>query len=71
MSPNIVIQSLKQHKIVISDSPGPIGGIILESDEGATIKINDLGITIDNGKGATIELIGQSVDINKGEKRIK
>jgi len=70
MSPNIVIQSLKQHKIVISDLPGPTGGIILKSDGGATIKINDLGITIDNGKGATIELIGQSVDINKGEMRI-
>ena len=70
-SPNIVIQSMMQHNIVISDLPGPLGGITLKSASGAIIKINDLGIFIDNGKGATIELIGSSIDINKGKKIIK
>ena len=69
-SPNIVIQSLLQHNIVISDLPGPAGGIILKSATGATIIVNDIGITIDNGKGATIELLGPSVDINKGGMKI-
>ena len=70
-SPNIVIQSMHQHSIVISDLPGPTGGIILKSTTGATIKVNDFGITIDNGKGARIEMVGPIVDINKGELKIQ
>jgi hypothetical protein len=65
--PNIVIQSLLQHSIMISDMPpSPLtGGIILTSTTGAKIVVNDLGIFIDNGQGATVELIGPSVMINK------
>jgi len=69
-SPNIVIQSFLQHHIVISDLPGPTGGIILKSTTGATIKVNDIGITIDNGKGAKIEMIGPVVDINSGALKV-
>ena len=65
--PNIIIQSLLQHSIVVSDMPpSPVtGGIILTSTTGAKIVVNDTGIFIDNGKGATVELVGPSVMINK------
>ncbi len=65
--PNLVIQSLLQQSIVISDMPPtPVtGGIILQSTTGATIVVNDSGIYINNGKGATVELVGPTVMINK------
>src|SRR5262249_9988090 len=47
----IVFQTAGQNAIVVSDLPGPRGGIMLKSTTGATIVINDLGITIQNGKG--------------------
>ncbi len=70
VSPSIILQSQAQNKVVISDVPGPLGGIEIKSTTGATIKVNDIGITIDNGKGATIELLGPSVDINRGALKI-
>lgn len=66
VSPSIILQTQAQHKIVISDVPGPTGGIEIKSTTGAVIRVNDIGITIDNGKGASIEMIGPSVDINRG-----
>jgi hypothetical protein len=65
--PNLVIQSLLQHSIMISDMPPSpaTGGIILQSTTGAMIVVNDTGIYINNGKGATVELIGPTVMINK------
>lgn len=65
-SPSMVLQTGLQHSIVISDVPGPTGGIMLKSTTGALIAINDLGITISNGKGATITLTGPTVNINNG-----
>jgi len=65
-SPSIVLQSQMQNSIVISDVPGPTGGIMLKSVTGAMILVNDVGITISNGKGATITLVGNAVDINMG-----
>jgi hypothetical protein len=66
--PNIIIQSLLQHSIMISDMPpSPVtGGIILKSTTNAMIVVNDSGIYIDNGKGASIMLVGPNVTINKG-----
>lgn len=66
--PNIVLQSLLQHAIVISDlPPSPAsGGIILQSASKAMIVVNDSGIYITNGKGASITLVGPSVTINNG-----
>ena len=63
-SPNIVIQSLGQNTLVISDLPGPTGGIILKSPTGASIIVNDTGIYINNGKGASINLLGPAVNIS-------
>jgi hypothetical protein len=66
--PNIIIQSLLQHSVMISDMPpSPVtGGIILKSTTNAMIVVNDSGIYIDNGKGASIMLVGPNVTINKG-----
>jgi uncharacterized protein involved in type VI secretion and phage assembly len=63
---NVVLQTPGQTAIVVSDAPGPQGGIMLRSATGATIQVNDVGITISNGKGATIVLSGPSVDVNNG-----
>jgi uncharacterized protein involved in type VI secretion and phage assembly len=62
----IVLQTQLQNSVLISDFPGPTGGIQLTTTTGARIVVNDLGIIIDNGKGGSIEMIGPSVTINKG-----
>jgi uncharacterized protein involved in type VI secretion and phage assembly len=64
--PNIVIQSTLQNAIVVSDLPGPTGGIMLKSTTGATVIVNDTGIYIQNGKGASIIMTGPTVTINNG-----
>jgi len=51
---------------MISDVPGPTGGILLKSATGALISITDVGITISNGKGATIAMNGPTVTVNAG-----
>lgn len=66
VSPSIILQTALQNSIVISDMPGPTGGIMLKAATGASILINDLGITISNGKGATIVMAGPNVTINNG-----
>jgi hypothetical protein len=66
--PNIVIQSLLQHMLMVSDMPPSpaTGGIILKSTTGAMIVVNDSGIYISNGKGASITMVGPTVTINNG-----
>jgi hypothetical protein len=66
LSPSIILESGLKSIIMISDLPGPTGGILLKSSTGASIKINDLGITISNGKGAKLVMTGPSVNINNG-----
>lgn len=65
-SPSIVLQTLGQVSVVLSDLPGPTGGIMLKTLTGAMILVNDIGITISNGKGAMISLVGPTVTINNG-----
>jgi uncharacterized protein involved in type VI secretion and phage assembly len=64
--PNIVLQTTLQNTIMISDLPGPTGGIMLKSTTGATIIVNDTGIYIQNGKGASIIMTGPTVTVNAG-----
>src|SRR5438046_4076729 len=45
----IVLQTIGQNTLMISDLPGPTGGILLKSATGALISITDVGITISNG----------------------
>lgn len=62
----ITLQTTLQNGIVLSDLPGPTGGIMLKSTTGATIIVNDTGIYIQNGKGASIIMAGPTVTINQG-----
>jgi len=68
--PNFVIQTQGQNTIMISDLPGPTGGILLKTTTGAMISVSDVGITISNGKGAMITMMGPTVDINAGAMTI-
>jgi hypothetical protein len=61
-----VLQSALQNTLVISDLPGPTGGIMLKSPTGASIIVNDTGIYIQNGKGASLTLVGPAVTVNNG-----
>jgi|SRR5215471_6391686 len=62
--PNLVVQTQGKHTLLLSDLPGG-PGITLKTATGASIVINDTGITIDNGRGASISLIGPKVAINQ------
>lgn len=63
---NIVLQTSFQNMLMLSDVPGPTGGILLKTTTGAFISVNDVGITISNGKGASIVMAGPTVTINQG-----
>jgi uncharacterized protein involved in type VI secretion and phage assembly len=62
----VIIQTQLQNTLMVSDAPGPAGGILLKTMAGAMIAINDVGITISNGKGAVITMTGPIVDVNAG-----
>jgi len=64
--PGITLQTPLKNGLVISDVPGPTGGIQLQTATGAMISVTDIGIMISNGKGAVINLTGPTVDINLG-----
>ena len=67
-TPAITLQTPLKNGIVISDGLGPmgLGGIVIQSATGATIAVNDAGITITNGKGAMITMVGPTIDLNAG-----
>jgi uncharacterized protein involved in type VI secretion and phage assembly len=60
----ITLQTPLQNGLTISDVPGPTGGILIRAASGASIAINDVGITISNGRGAIITMQGNTVDVN-------
>lgn len=62
----ITLQTQLKNGIVISDVPGPSGGILIQTTAGAMISVSDTGILISNGKGATINMTGATVDVNLG-----
>jgi uncharacterized protein involved in type VI secretion and phage assembly len=62
----VVIQTVGQNMLMISDTPGPTGGILLKTTAGAMISISDTGIIISNGQGATIMMNGPAVTVNQG-----
>jgi uncharacterized protein involved in type VI secretion and phage assembly len=64
---SIILNTEGGNKLIISDDPGPSGGIIIKNSfSGAAITVNNEGITIDNGKGASIMMIKEKVTINNG-----
>jgi hypothetical protein len=54
------VQTVLQNGIVVSDLPGPTGGIMLKSTTGASIIVNDTGM------GASITMVGPTVTVNNG-----
>ena len=64
--PAITLQTPLQNGVVVSDVPGPTGGIMLRSATGATVIVNDTGIYIQNGKGASLTMLGPTVTVNSG-----
>jgi uncharacterized protein involved in type VI secretion and phage assembly len=64
--PTVVLQTQGQNTLMISDLPGPTGGILLKSTTGAMISISTVGITISNGQGATIMMTGPTITMNAG-----
>ncbi len=63
---SITFQTPRMNGIVISDVPGPTGGIMLKSTTGASIIVNDTGIYLQNGKGASIVMTESTVTVNQG-----
>jgi uncharacterized protein involved in type VI secretion and phage assembly len=64
--PGFTIQTPLKNGIVVSDVPGPTGGVLIQTTTGAMISVSDVGIIISNGKGAIINMTGPSVDVNLG-----
>ena len=61
----VMIRTEGGHSVLLDDTPG-IGGITLETSDGAKIVMNSLGVEISNGKGAAIKLQGPMVQVNNG-----
>ena len=72
ISPSIILQTAGQNCIVISDVPGPTGGIMLRCG-GSTLTITQTGITLLAPKvevtAATVDIAGIT-DINKGALKV-
>lgn len=66
----VVVQTSGQNTLLVSDVPGPTGGILLKTASGAFISISDTGITLDNGQGATVVLAGPAVTVNEGAMEV-
>ncbi len=66
LAPSLVLQTPGRNALMVSDLPGPDGGVLLRSQSGASITVNDAGIAISNGRGASIVLAGSMVTINDG-----
>jgi hypothetical protein len=67
--PQIVLATPTQNALVLSDLPGPTGGIKLQlhGENGPFIRINETSIEISCGPGlATIQLVGPQVTVNNG-----
>jgi uncharacterized protein involved in type VI secretion and phage assembly len=62
----ITLQTTLKNGLVVSDVPGPTGGIQIQTTTGAMISVTDVGIVISNGKGAVISMVGPTVDVNVG-----
>jgi len=72
VSPSIVLQTAGQNSVVISDVPGPAGGIMLRCGS-STVMITQTGISLIAPKvemtAATIDLTGIT-DINQGALKV-
>jgi uncharacterized protein involved in type VI secretion and phage assembly len=53
------------HSITVDDTPG-VGGITLQTAEGAKVVLSTTGCQFTNGQGATVQLTGPQVSVNNG-----
>ena len=67
---SLVIQTTAGNTLLVSDVPGPTGGILLQTAAGAFISVSDTGIIINNGQGATIAMTGPAVTVNEGAMEV-
>jgi hypothetical protein len=58
----LAFQTTLTNGFAVSDNPAV--GITIKTASGASLVINELGITISNGKNATVTLVGNVVSIN-------
>lgn len=65
VTPNMVLQTVAGHHILLSDQPGN-AGITLRTATGASLSVTDRGIVLDNGQGAVISMVGATVTVNQG-----
>lgn len=72
VSPSIVLQTVGQNLVAISDMPGPAGGIMIQS-AGSVVSINQTGISLVAPKiditATAINLLGVT-DINAGALKV-
>ena len=61
---NILLQTAEENALLITDTPGPEGGIVLKSSGASTLIVNDTGIFLTNGT-ASITLVGATVAVNE------
>jgi uncharacterized protein involved in type VI secretion and phage assembly len=61
----VMLRTEGGHSIVLDDTPG-VGGITLETADGAKIVLKATGIEVNNGKGALLKMAGPQVSVNNG-----
>ena len=61
----VMVRTEGGHSVLLDDTPG-VGGITLETAQGAKLAMTATGIEIANGSGASITLTGPQVSINNG-----
>lgn len=69
--PPIVLGTQGQNSIMVSDVPGPEGGILLMTNSGAGISISQAGVIISDGKGGMVTISQGTVIVNSGALVIK
>ncbi|MET8944452.1 phage baseplate assembly protein V [Streptomyces sp. NPDC004542] len=63
----VVVQTRREHKIVLNDTPGAEQGILLQAQGGAYIRVTKEAVVIATGAGAEIVLRGDQVTVNQGQ----
>jgi uncharacterized protein involved in type VI secretion and phage assembly len=71
INPNIVLQTTGQNTVLVSDVPGPTGGIMLKTKTNAMLSLSDTGVILTDGKGGMITITAGVVTINQGALVIK
>lgn len=61
---NILLQTTGGNYLLITDTPGPEGGIVLKSPGDSALIVNDTGIFLKSGE-ASITLTGDTVAVNQ------